>query len=348
LGDKVSVGSVVYESLANNNTQNTTDTAAWKVKTKQSLFSDYLRNLRDDAINKIFTRVVEAKKLRSEVKDVFENLDLYQGVGRASNTIIKEGRFVFYQIDVKSPSNLTVMISSVTTQFNQAQGPLTLYVYRDNIYEPEEVELDLEKAMSLEKSTISVTLQPGLNYIGYYEDDLAGQAIKKDDYLWNERPCGGCNAFNADSWSKWSQYVQIKPGFVAASNLPSYTTPGDVTLWDLSKNVYQYDTNFGLNFALTVGCDITDFLITNKSMFANALSLQLGVDVLTEMAYNMRKNVVSADARGLAMYALGNKENNNPLPVQLERAINAMDFDLSGLGDCMPCKDKRGIKVSAI
>jgi hypothetical protein len=350
LGDKVSVGSVVYESLANNNTANTNDTASWKVKTKQSLFSDYLRNLRDDAINKVFTRVVEAKKLRSEVKDVFENLDLYQGVGRASNTIIKEGRFVFYQIDVKRPSNLTVMISSVTTQFNQAQGPLTIYVYNSDVYEPaQEIELDLEKAMSLEKSSISVTLQPGLNYIGYYEDDLVGQALRKDDYFWNERPCA-CNNYNYSSWIKWSEHVQIKPGYIAADHLP-----GDLTLWDLSKNVYQYDTNFGLNFALTVGCDITDFLITNKSMFSNAVALQLALDVLLEMAYNMRSNFVSSETKKHAMFALENANNtaigridNYSISAQLERAIKAMDFDLSGLGDCMPCKDKRGIKVSAI
>jgi hypothetical protein len=342
--DKVSVGSVVYESLVNNNTANVNDLASWKVKTKQGLFSDYLRNLRNDAITKGFTRVIEAKKLRSEVKDVFQNLDLYQGVGKVSNTVIKEGRFVFYQIDVKKPSNLTVMISSVTTQFNQAQGPLTLYVYRADVYAPEqEIELDLEKVYSQEITPVNITLQPGLNYIGYYEDDLVGQALKKDDYLWDRRPCGSCNAFNSSSFDKWTQYVQIRPGYVGSDHLP-----GDLSLWDHSKNVYVNNNNFGLNFSLTVGCDITDFIVTNKSMFANAISLQLGVDVLNEMAYNMRNNSISEHSRKLAMYALDSKENYNSLPIQLNNAIKAMDFDLSGLGDCMPCKEPRGIKVRAI
>jgi hypothetical protein len=344
IGDKVSVGSIVYEKLVNGAAGvNVNDTAAWKVKTQQGLFSDYLRNLRSDAIQKVFTRVIEAKKLRSEVKEVFQNLDLYQGVGRADDTIIKSGRFVFYQIEVKKPSNLTVMVSSITTQFNQAQGPLTIYVYSDNVYEPVTYELELEKAYSPEKKALSVTLQPGINYIGYYEDDLTGQALRKKDYYWNQAPCGSCNHFNTWSYGQWSQYVSIKPGYVPATNLP-----GDFTLWDLSKNVYQYDTNFGLNFGLSVGCDITDFIVTNKNMFANPISLQLGMDILTEIAYNSRNNVISEQSRKMAMYAIDSKENYNSVPIQLDKAIKAMDFDLSGLGDCMPCKESRGIKVRAI
>lgn len=349
IGDKVSSGSVKYESLINNNDQALSNTDAWKVKTNQSLFSDYLRNLRDDAIHKIFSRVVEAKKLRSEIKDVMENLDLYQGIGRADDTIIKSGRFVFYEINVKKPSQLAVMVSSITTQFNTAQGPLTIYIYKDNIYDAETVEIDLQKAMSPEKTAITVTLQPGLNYIGYYEDDLVGQALRKKDYYWNSPPCGTCNSFNTMSYNKWSQCVTIKPGYVTAENLPGYSNPGDFTLWDLNKNVYQYDTNFGLNFGLTVGCDITDFIITNRSMFGHPISMQLAVDVLNEMAYNLqRANVINENARKLAMYNLDSKENYNSLPIQLDKAIKAMDFDLSGFSECMPCKEKRGIKVSAI
>jgi hypothetical protein len=349
LGDKVSSGSINYESLVNVNNQPVSNDAAWKIKTKQSLFSDYLRNLRDDAIHKVFARVVEAKKLRSEVKDVMENLDLYQGIGRADDTIIKSGRFVFYQIHVKKPSQLTVAVSSITTQFNTAQGALTIYVYSDNTYEPQTVEINLLKAMSPEKTPITVTLQPGINYIGYYEDDLVGQALRKKDYYWNSPPCGSCNQYNSMAYGKWSQYVTIKPGYVAAENLPSYTTPDDFTLWDLSKNVYQYDTNWGLNFGLTVGCDITDFIITNRDMFGHPISMQLAVDVLNEMAYNLqRANVINEGARKLAMYNLDSKENYNSLPIQLSNAIKAMDFDLSGFSECMPCKKSMGIKVSAI
>jgi len=349
-GDRVSDSGITYESLIADNHFALTEVTAWKVITYQNMFSDYLRVLRDDAIHKIFARVVEAKKLRTEIKDVFENIDLYQGIGRADDVIVKSGRFVFYEFYVKAPSHLSVMISSVTTQFNTAQGPLDIYVYRDGNYEPKIIPVELSKAMSIEKTTISITLQAGFNYVGYYEDDLVGQALRKKDYYWNSPPCSSCNTYNTMSYSKWSQYTVIRPGYVLAENLP-----GDFTLWDLHKNVYEANNNWGLNFGITVGCDITDFIITNRDMFAHPLSIQLGLDVLYEIAFSVRNNYISTETKKYAMYALDNTNNsaigridNNSLMAQLERAIKAMDFDLSGFSECMPCYQVKGIKYSAI
>lgn len=342
IGDYVSSGTDVYKSLVSSNIGNAVSSNAhWKLT---DLFSEWLTDLKLSGINKVIAKTIEAKKLRKEVKTIFENLDLYQGWGRTDNLEIKTGRFIFFQIEVKHAHNLTVSIDSVSTQLSQVQGDLDIYVYNEKNYTPEIITVTLTKQYSFEKTTTSIVLQPGLNYVGYYEDDLVGQAIKKLDYAWNSAPCGSCSTYNPNAYKNWSKYVKVSPGYVAASNVD-----GDKNIWDLTKNVYDYNNNFGLNFGLSVRCDLSNFIVENKNMFANAIALQVAVDVMQEIGNSIRNNSITEQTRKLALFALDNRENGSiGLAKQLEKSINALDFDMSSLGECLPCKEARGIRTVAI
>lgn len=347
IGNRVGVSGKVYESIANENLGNAvTDATKWE---EIDLFSEWLQNIKLEAITKVINKALTEKKLRGELKSVFENLNLFEGSGRASDTIIKEGRFVFWEFQLKNQNNLNIILQSIGTQLTQANAtPLKIYVYHSSQHEPIFTQdLTLAKPYSFLRSSLTNALlnyQGGSYYVGYYEDDLTGQAIKKYDYIFDQALCSTCNAHNYMAFSKWSKYVTVRPGYVSSSNIDS-----DRNLFDVSKVVHTPNNNYGMNFYLTVQCDLSSFVCGNKAVFDNAIALQVGVDVLQEIGNSVRVNGITEQTRKLALFALDNRDNYTPgLTQQLDKAIKALDFDMSGLGECLPCKESRGIRTVAI
>lgn len=341
--NRVGSGGKVYESLVDNNTGNAvTDEDFWK---EIDLFSEWLTQMRDEASIKVINKALTEKKLRGELKSVFENLTLFDGVGNMANMVVKEGKFCFFEITVHQKRNIQVIIEEVYLQTTQNNPTLDIYIYSNAFEAPEEVQtVTFTKQNFRYKGTMEgISLDPGVYYIGYYEEDLLGQAIYKNNYIWGQ-PCAPCHPPNYDAYQKWSKFITVRPGYVASANLNE-----DLSLWDTSKIVYDNANNFGLNFSISVQCDLSDFICTNKAVFDNAIALQVGVDILQQIGNNVRNNSISEQTKKLALFALDNRDNFTPgLTQQLEKAIKALDFDMSGLGECLPCKEPRGVRYTSV
>jgi hypothetical protein len=141
-----------------------------------------------------------------------------------------------------------------------------------------------------------------------------------------------------------SKYVRVYP-FSAPKDGES-----DVPLNDtLSRN---FRDNFGLNIQFTMGCDITDLVIRQKGMFANALQKQLASDVLREMAMNppVRVNRNQANiSRMELLYELdGSSDKPGGINYELETTLKALDFDTKGMDRvCLQCKNK-GVRYGSV
>lgn len=351
---------LIYESLADANQGNDpTGSDEWLAVDP---FAQAIEAITRSSISKVVTRMFTEKKLNEVTKTLIENVLLFDGVGSLLNKEIKQSRFVGLQIVLSENRDLGTVIRRLGTQFSEANPDFKLYIFHSSQETPIYiVDLDLTKTNSFEWSRILVDAKEltlrynadeyapgGLFFIGYYEDDLVGMAINRQYNFADAPSCSTCNKSHA-YWSKWSQYMEVAPFFIASEDLEGILPADDEAdgipkLWDINKNQYQYTNNYGLNLDLMVRCDTTEFLCRERVVFADVISKQVAVDVLNLLAYSTRNNVISKETRELAIFALGNKDNGTPgLEKQLDLAMKAVSFEFSNLNSaCLPCNDKYG------
>lgn len=354
IGDRIVDSNLVYESLVNNNTGNTPASSAsqWK---KIDLISEYLRNLVNDSSAKLINELFLRKKLSKITKTIFDPIRLYEGTGTLYDKIIKKGRFVGIALRLKRHLGLSVVIEKLGTQFDTANPDFQLYIYHTSLSDPvKTTPLNLTKDINFTWSLLTDHVLPyesndqesgGMFFIGYYEDDLVGQAINKNVDL-SQAPCSTCdNGFGLERYNLRTEYLDACPFEVATGNLPE-----DRTMWDVNQTSFRYDTNFGLNMMLTVKCDVTDFICQQKLVVAPALCKQVIADIVYEIAYNTRNNNISEQTKKLALFELNNRENGSTgLVKDVERAIAALDFDFSDMTSaCLPCNQEAGIYFDTI
>lgn len=354
----------IYESLEDGNTGNEPSVSPlfWK---EVKVFSQALETMVRGSISKVLGSFATNKKLAGITKSLFENVLLYDGAGPLLDKEPKSGRFVGYQISVTNERDLTAVIKRLGTQFSAANPAFKLYVYHSSQEAPIKIfDLNLTRVNSFEwtklldngqefslKYSGDLYAPGGLFYIGYYEDELVGQAINRGYDFGVAPTCSSCNN-DYRYWSYWGSYLTIAPIAVSPAYLVDKLPgdPGGPLLWDISKNQFTYTRSYGLNLDVAVRCDITDLICSEKQLFAQAIIKQFTVDALYAIAYNTRNNAIEKVVRDMAMFELNNKDNNTPGALKkLEKALAALDFDLSDLhSDCLPCSNKYGIESAVI
>ena len=233
---------------------------------------------------------------------------------------------------------------------------LTFYLYHSSWAEPlQEVELSFERSGSFQWHKLEDVVAEytskfhntgGRFYLGYYEEDLEGQAIKRDS-SWGQAPCIGCSDWNYQSYQKWSKHVNII-GFHVDSTWHHGGDTGDRMMFD-EKNVYfDASTNWGLNLKLSVACDLTEFFIRNKSRLTEALGMAVAVKLLEQIGYTTRINAIPDSIKALAFKDLSIADEDSFMNRYLNE-IKAVAVDFQGISsDCMPCQNKKGIKMGAV
>jgi hypothetical protein len=181
----------------------------------------------------------------------------------------------------------------------------------------------------------------GVFYLGYFEDDLQGQAIRRE-YNFVKGACISCNHYNFEAFNKWSKYVTIRPFSVPASALTG------TNLFSGQSIQYDLASNFGINVSLTVYCDMTEFFILNKALFADAYAMKTASLLLKEIAYSTRMTAISDKNRAIAMADLDQSSPSAWIQEYLTE-LKALAIDFSGLSSkCLPEPASKGITVGAI
>ena len=244
-------------------------------------------------------------------------------------------------------------------------GSYTLYLIHSSSSTPIKV-ISLEKKQknSFEWFTFDDLCLPyqgentdsgGSWYLCYRQSELpeGSRAIKKDKD-WSKEPCGSCSRKELLAWQAWSKYLEVHPFAVNEELLLDAEADSFQLWWDISRNNYRYDTNYGLNLEITVACDITDFIIEQRAHFQDIIAKQVAVDMLKELAYNanVRTNRHSINASRIdILYELDGDSasiKKSGLSYELDLAFKALDLDTRGLDRvCLPCKNN-GIKYRVV
>lgn len=338
-------------NLTNNTTAPSADTTNWQ---KIDPFSAWLAQQYDEAAINLVNDFVTRKKYERIGKSLLDMQELYRGAGMISNTVVKESRFVGFQIDFTNSHGLMLRIDKLGFQ-SSATGEVTFYLYNTSQVEAiGEYTVTLDTANNFEWFDLTEAIIGYMRdnndasssyYFGYYEDDLTnGQAIRKEFDI-SAAPCGSCSSTNTDLYNAWSAYTAIRAIYVENSYLDDGRE-----LFDLNGVKPHDNTNWGMNLKISVLCDITPMLLENKSLFAPLLSKRVSLELLDKIAFTTRMNTIADKTRRLAMADLDDNPKSGSYLAKYYKELDAMVVDFSGFNSaCLPREDKhRRIKFSAV
>lgn len=324
-------------------------------------FSEWLEEKTKASIQKAINRLCNEKIAQGTAKNLCENKILFNGTGRLCDTVKNRSNLVGFEIVPVRAAGVTTKINKIGLQFTKA-GTYTLYLMHSSSETPIRViEVEKTKDNCFEWFSFDDLYLPyvsentdagGSWYLCYLQSELpeGSLAIKKDKD-WSQGPCKECSRHEYSNWLAWSKYLEIHPFY---ANEELVAAEEGISLWDIEKNQYTYDNNYGLNLEVTVQCDITDFIIEQKAAFQDIIAKQVAIDMLREFAYNanVRTNRHSINASRMdILYEIDGDSSSmkqSGLSYQLDLAFKAIRIVTSGIDRvCLPCKNN-GIKYRTI
>lgn len=182
-------------------------------------------------------------------------------------------------------------------------------------------------------------------YLVYSQNDLPqgyeAVNVSKD---WSREPCGTCNIGSLQDWRELTKYVQVAPFMVAETK--DEFGKFDKKLWDVAEMMYTPTQSYGLNCIISVSCDLSDFIISQKENFAQAIQLQTAYNLLRAIAMNPFARVNRAQSNAMRsdiLYELDGNTEGRPTGIgyRLEQAYKALRISTEGIDRiCLACANK--------
>ena len=108
-----------------------------------------------------------------------------------------------------------------------------------------------------------------------------------------------------------------------------------------------------MNVEVSIGCDLTDFIIQQRNIFATLIQKQVAVNVLRTLAMNpdvrVNRNQVNVSREEILFAVDGPVQGRaSGLAYELEMAYKALSFDTKGLSRiCLKC-NTRGVSYGHV
>lgn len=314
--------------------------------------SVWLKSLQDGVTAKVVQTFLQVKSLLKESRPLLERMTFFDGAGRIQNTLPSGQRLVGMEIIPAYSMGVTAKIERIGLQMTGATGTVRVYLFHSSQPDPIQVE-DLEFTKTnggFQWFTMKDWYMPfisdgnnsgGAWYLVYDQAELPeGMECVNVAKDWSREPCGTCNIGSLAAWRALTKYLSISPFRVRSSE----TFAEFPELWDIAENVYTNTVNYGLNVEVTVQCDLTDFIIEQRQMFATVLQREMAAKVLRMLAMNpsvrVNRNQSNASHLDLLYEVDGNPQGRKTgIGYELEKAYEALDLDTRGIDRlCMTCR----------
>lgn len=353
IGDIVTSASILYKAktISINKTP-ASNPANWEL---YDAFSVWLKEKTDASTLRAIRSFWDEKMTLGSASSILENRSIFNGAGRITDIVNESTNIAGFEIVPIRADGVTTTINKIGLQF-VGVGAITLYLMHSSQMDPIKTKtVTRTKNGSMEWFDLTDWSLPyasssidsgGSWYIVYDQGNIAGQKAIKKDMDWSASPCGTCSYEERYGFDIWSKYLEIHPLKVAGA------TAGQ--LWDVSKNIYTYTSNYGINLQITIECDVTDLIIKQKKAFQSIVGLQLAVDMLREFAYNPNFRIGRTQqnfSRLEILYELDGDSQGykkSGLVHALCNAMKAISIDTANYSNiCFPCA-KKGIRYKAI
>ena len=316
--------------------------------------SDYLERLTLSGIASMVQNFIHGKQLDKETQSLLERRTFFDGVGRLQARIENRGKLCGYEIIPVRSMGVTAKIERIGLQMTGATGKVKLYLFHSSQPDPiKTVEFDFTNTNGgFQWFPVTDWFLPYISdannaggswFLCYNQNDLPADMqainISKD---WSREPCDTCNMGDVQVWRQLTKYMQISPfTFQAPTTFNQFPE-----LWDIEQTIYTNTVNYGINVEISVGCDLTDFIVSQRHIFATVIQKQVAANALRTLAMNPSVNVnrnQSNASRMDILYELdGNTSGVRPggLGYELKKAYEALSLDTKGIDRiCLKCNN---------
>lgn len=359
VGAKVRHGGKVWKAVAaNTGSEPSEQNSDW---TPFNFLSDYIRHLTEEGINTAVQQFLQMKTLGRETKDLLVRRTFFDGAARLQNFLTPTGKIVGFEIVPVRALGVTMKIERIGLQMIGGTGPVRLYLFHSSQYAPVRV-IDVEftntsggfqwfEFADLYLPYISGgTDSGGAWFLCYDQNDLPrGMRALNVTRDWSKEPCQTCFGYGLDGWKEITKYMQVSPFCTAAPE----DFREDPAMFDIGRVAYTNTQNYGLNCEVSVGCDLTDFIIRERAVFATVIQRQVAASVLRTLAMNpdvrVNRNQVNVTREQL-LYELDGAVQGRAsgLGFELRRAYEALKIDTQGLDRiCLKCEN-HGVRYGVV
>lgn len=350
-----------WESIRDNNTNEIPGESVlfWK---PYNILSDFLERVTRNGIATAIQTFTQIKQLDKETRNLLERRTFFDGAGRIRATLQNTHKLVGFEIVPVRALGVTAKIEKIGLQMTGGTGIVKMYLFHSSQIDPiKTFDLDLQvKNGGFQWFTLEDCFLPYISkdnnsggswFLCYNQDELPqGMEAINVSKDWSREPCGTCNIGSVEVWRELTKYLQVTPFmYNAPETFAEYPE-----LWDIAYTMYTNTQNYGLNCEITVGCDLTDFIISQRQIFQDVIQKQVAVIALRALAMNpnVRVNRYQSNAtRTDILYELdGNTSGVRPggLGYQLKKAYEALKLDTQGLDRvCLSCNN-RGVRYKAV
>ena len=289
--------------------------------------SDYLTNIRQQETLGAMQDFINQHKELTKARHLLDNIDVVKNIQYFTDKVTKSGRFVGIEIRPNPSDNIAIWIRRLGVQFDTLQSGLTLYMFESSqntaikttsISNTKQNSLEWFDMTEWTANYKSVSGGTGQSYyIGYFENDLSGQAINTS---LQRNCCPGTE------WVKaYSQHVQVRGVVFENSALNGTSLPDTIS-------VGYSDSTFGLHLKMSVTCDITETLCDNKLTFASLIKNRIAKRIFKDYYNNVSVNRNSDMARDRALSNLAMVEED------YKRDLKGISVDFTEIDRfCQPC-----------
>ena len=338
-------------------------TSPWVI---YNMVSDFVRNLTINGINTAVQQFIQEKQLQQETKNLLERRTFFDGAARLAATIDPTGKIVGFEIVPVRSMGVTTKIERIGLQMVGGTGTVRLYLFHSSQIAPmKTIDLVFTNTKGgfqwfTPDEPIYLPYIPGTDgdgndsggawFLCYNQNDLpAGMQALNVSKDWSVEPCQTCLGGSIESWRQMTKYLQVSPfGIHAPMDFAEYPE-----MFDIGQIGYTNTMNYGMNVEISVGCDLTDFIISQRQIFATVIQKQVAANVLRTIAMNpdvrVNRNQVNV-TRDELLYELDGAPTGRAsgLGYELKQAYRALSLDTRGLDRiCLQCNN-HGVKYRTV
>lgn len=337
----------------------TEDSLFWS---KYNILSDFLERMTRNGIATAIQTFTQIKQLDKETRNLLERRTFFDGAGRIRATLQNNHKLVGFEIVPVRAMGVTAKIEKIGLQMTGGTGVVRMYLFHSSQIDPIKT-FDLNFTVTnggFQWFPLTDCYLPYISdknnaggswFLCYNQDELpAGMEAINVSKDWGREPCGTCNMGSVEVWRELTKYLQVTPFmYNAPETFAEYPE-----LWDIAYTMYTRTQNYGLNCEITIGCDLTDFIISQRQIFQTVIQRQVAAIALRTLAMNpnvrVNRNQSNATRMDILYELDGNTSGVRPggLGYDLKKSYEALQIDTQGLDRiCLACNN-RGVRYRTV
>lgn len=337
----------------------TEDSLFWS---KYNILSDFLERMTRNGIATAIQTFTQIKQLDKETRNLLERRTFFDGAGRIRATLQNNHKLVGFEIVPVRAMGVTTKIEKIGLQMTGATGKVRMYLFHSSQIDPVKT-FDLDFTVTnggFQWFPLTDCYLPYISdennaggswFLCYNQDELpAGMEAINVSKDWSREPCGTCNIGSVQFWRELTKYLQVTPFmYNAPETFAEYPE-----LWDIAYTMYTRTQNYGMNCEITIGCDLTDFIISQRQIFQTVIQRQVAAIALRTLAMNpnvrVNRNQSNATRMDILYELDGNTSGVRPggLGYDLKKSYEALQIDTQGLDRiCLACNN-RGVRYRTV